>query len=337
MSHGTGGTVRRREFITVFGGAAATWPLAARAQQPERMRHVGLLLGYREDDAEGRASAAAFQQRLQELGWTEGRNIRIETRWAGGDPNKARAFAKELVGMTPDVIVSSSNLVTEIVQKETRTIPVVFVFVGDPVGSGFVTNVAHPGGNLTGFPVFETAIAGKWVEIFHEVAPHVGRVAFIMVPETPAHVGFLHAAEAAAPPLGLELVALAVHTAAEIERAVSEFAREPNGGLIVAPHAVTVEHRNVILGLAARYRLPALYSLRNVAQSGGLISYGTNPIDPFRQGASYVDRILKGEKPGDLPVQLPTKYELVINLKTAKALGLTVPPSLLARADEVIE
>jgi putative ABC transport system substrate-binding protein len=337
MSHGTGGTVRRREFITVFGGAAATWPLAARAQQPERMRHVGLLLGYREDDAEGRASAAAFQQRLQELGWTEGRNIRIETRWAGGDPNKARAFAKELVGMTPDVIVSSSNLVTEIVQKETRTIPVVFVFVGDPVGSGFVTNVAHPGGNLTGFPVFETAIAGKWVEIFHEVAPHVGRVAFIMVPETPAHVGFLHAAEAAAPPLGLELVALAVHTAAEIERAVSEFAREPNGGLIVAPHAVTVEHRNVILGLAARYRLPALYSLRNVAQSGGLISYGTNPIDPFRQGASYVDRILKGEKPGDLPVQLPTKYELVINLKTAKALGLTVRPSLLARADEVIE
>ena len=329
--------MRRREFITVFGGAAATWPLAARAQQPERMRRVGLLLGYSEGDAEGQASVAAFRQRLQELGWSEGRNIRIDIRWAGADPNKARAFAKELVGLTPDVIVPSSNLVTEIVQQETHTIPIVFVFVGDPVGSGFVTNVARPGGNLTGFPVFETAIAGKWVEIFHEVVPQVGRVAFIMVPETPAHVGFLRAAEAAALPLRVKLIALAVHTAAEIERAVSEFAQEPNGGLIAVPHAVTVEHRNVILELAARYRLPALYSLRNVAQSGGLISYGTNPIDPFRQGASYVDRILKGEKPADLPVQLPTKYELVINLKTAKSLGLIVPPSLLARADEVIE
>ena len=329
--------MKRREFITLLGSAAAAWPLAARAQQPERLRRVGLLLGYSEGDAEGQASAAAFRQKLQELGWTEDRNIRIDTRWASSDPNKARTFAKELVGMTPDVIVSSSNLVTEIVQQETRTIPVVFVFVGDPVGSGFVTNVAHPGGNLTGFPVFETAIAGKWVEIFHEVAPQVGRVAFIMIPETPAHVGFLRAAEAAAPPLGIKVIALAVHTAAEIERAVSEFAAEPNGGLIIAPHAVTVVHRNVILGLATKYRLPALYPLRNYATSGGLISYGTNPIDPFRQGASYVDRILKGEKPGDLPVQLPTKYELVVNLKTAKALGLAVPPSILTRADEVIE
>jgi putative ABC transport system substrate-binding protein len=329
--------VRRREFITFLGGAAAAWPLAARAEQPDRVRRVGLLLGYSEGDAEGQASVAAFRQRLQEQGWTEGRNIRIDTRWAGADPNKARAFAKELVGTTPDVIVSSSNLVTEIVQQETRTIPIVFVFVGDPVGSGFVTNVARPGGNLTGFPVFETAIAGKWVEIFNEVAPHVSRLAFIMVPETPAHVAFLHAAETAASPLGVKLIALGVHTAAEIERAVSEFAAEPNGGLIVVPHAVTVEHRNVILALAARYRLPALYPLRNFAKSGGLISYGTNPIDPFQQGASYVDRILKGEKPGDLPVQLPTKYELIVNLKTAKALGLTVPPSLLTRADEVIE
>ena len=329
--------MRRREFIAVFGGAAATWPLAARAQQTERMRRVSLLLGYSEDDAEGQASVAALRQTLQELGWAEGRNIRIDTRWAGADPNKARTFAKELVGITPDVIVSSSNLVTEIVQQETRTIPIVFVFVGDPVGSGFVTNVAHPGGNLTGFPVFETAIAGKWVEILNEVAPHVSRVAFIMVPETPAHVGFLRAAEAAATPLRVKLIALGVHTAAEIERAVSEFVGEPNGGLIVVPHAVTVQHRNVILGLAARYRLPALYPLRNFATSGGLVSYGTNPIEPFRQGASYVDRILKGEKPADLPVQLPTKYELVINLKTAKALGLTVPPTMLSRADEVIE
>ena len=330
--------MKRREFITLLGGAAvAGLPLAARAQQGAPMRRVGVLMPYPEGDAEGQASVAALQRGLQDLGWTEGRNIRFDIRWAGGNPDKARAFAKELIGMAPDVIVPSSNLVTEIVQQETHTIPVVFVFVGDPVGSGFVTNVAHPGGNLTGFPVFETAIAGKWVEIFHEAAPHVGRVAFIVVPETPAHVGFLRAAEAAALPLRVKLIALGVHTAAEIERVVSEFAREPNGGLIVAPHAVTVEHRNVILGLAAQHRLPALYSLRNVAQNGGLISYGTNPIDPFRQGASYVDRILKGEKPGDLPVQLPTKYELVVNLKTAKALGLSLPPALLARADEVIE
>jgi putative ABC transport system substrate-binding protein len=331
-----GGNMRRRQFIKLLGGAAA-WPLAAHAQQSERMRRVGLLLGYSEGDTEGQASVAVFRQRLQELGWTEGRNIRIDTRWTGADPNKARAFAKELIGMAPDVIVPSSNLVTEIVQQETRTIPIVFVFVGDPVGSGFVTNVARPGGNLTGFPVFETAIAGKWLEIFNEVAPRVDRVAFMLHPETPAHVAFLRAAEAAAPPLKIKLTALAVHSAGEIEHRVSEFAKEPNGGLIVVPHAITLEHRNVILRLAAQYRLPALYPLRNFATSGGLISYGTNPIDPFRQGASYVDRILKGEKPADLPVQFPTKYELVINLRTAAALGLTVPPSLLTRADEVIE
>jgi putative tryptophan/tyrosine transport system substrate-binding protein len=329
--------MRRREFITLLGGAASAWPLVVRAQHSDGMRRVGLLVGYSEGDAEGQASIAVFRQRLQELGWTEGRNIRIDTRWAGADPDKARAFAKELVGMRPDVIVPSSNLVTEIVQRETSTIPIVFVFVGDPVGSGFVTNVAHPGGNLTGFPVFETAIAGKWVEVFNEIAPHVIRVAFMLHPETPAHVAFLRAAEAAAPPLKIKLTALGVHSAAEIESRVSEFVKEPNGGLIVLPHAITLEHRNVIVGLAARYRLPALYPLRNFAANGGLISYGTNPIDPFRQGASYVDRILKGEKPADLPIQFPTKYELVINLRTAKALGLTVPPSLLTRADEVIE
>jgi putative tryptophan/tyrosine transport system substrate-binding protein len=329
--------MRRREFITLLGGAASAWPLVVRAQQLERMRRVGLLVGYSEGDAEGQASIAAFRQRLRELGWTEGRNFRIELRWAAADPDRARTFAKELIDMASDVIVSSSNLVTEIVQQATHTVPIVFVFVGDPVGSGFVTNVARPGGNLTGFPVFETAIAGKWLEIFNEVAPHVARVAFMLHPETPAHVEFLRAAETAAPPLKIKLSALGVHNAAEIERQVSDFAREPNGGLIVTPHAITVEHRNVILGLAARHRLPALYPLRNFAANGGLISYGTNPIDPFRQGASYVDRILKGEKPGDLPVQFPTKYELVINLKTAKALAIEVPPTLLARADEVIE
>src|SRR5262245_50434549 len=287
--------MRRREFITLLGGAASAWPLAVRAQQSERMRRIGLLVGYSEGDAEGQASIAAFRQRLRELGWTEGRNIWIELRSAAADPDKARTFTKELIGMAPDVIVSSSNLVTEIVQQETHTIPIVFVFVGDPVGSGFVTNVARPGGNLTGFPVFETAIAGKWVEIFNEVAPHVARVAFMLHPETPAHVEFLRAAEATASQLKIKLSALSVHNAAEIERRVSEFARGPNGGLIVTPHAITVEHRNVILGLATRHRLPSLYPLRIFAINGGLISYGTNPVDPFRQGASYVDRILKGE------------------------------------------
>jgi putative tryptophan/tyrosine transport system substrate-binding protein len=313
--------MRRREFITVLCGVASAWPLVVRAQQSERMKRVGLLVGYSEDDTQGQASVAAFRQKVRDLGWTEDGNVLIDTRWAGSDPDKARPFAKELVGMRPDVIVTSSNLVTEIVQRETRTVPIIFVFVGD--------------GNLTGFPVFETAIAGKWVEIFNEVAPHISRVGFLVHMETLAHVAFLRAAEAAVPPLNIKLTALSVHNAAEIERAVSEFASD--SGLIVAPHAITVNNRNEILGLAARYRLPALYPLRSFATDGGLISYGTNPIDPFREGASYVDRVLKGEKPADLPVQFPTKYELVINLKTAKALGLTVPPSLLSRADEVIE
>jgi ABC-type uncharacterized transport system substrate-binding protein len=329
--------MRRREFITLLGGTAAAWPVAARAQQSDRMRRLGLLVGFSEGDAEGQAIVAAFRQRLRELGWTEGRNIAIELRWAAADPDKARIFAKELVGLVPDVIACSSNLVTEIVQQETQTIPVIFVFVGDPVGSGFVKNVARPDGNLTGFPVFESAIASKWLEIFTEVAPHVGRVAVMLHPQTHAHVAFMQAAEAAAPPLKIKLTALGVQNAADIERRVSEFAREPNGGLVVLPHAITVEHRKLILELAARYRLPAFYPLRSFATSGGLISYGTNVIDTFRQGASYVDRILKGEKPADLPVQFPTKYELVVNLKTAKALGLTVPPTLLSRADEVIE
>jgi ABC-type uncharacterized transport system substrate-binding protein len=328
--------VTRREFISLLGSAAA-WPLGAHAQQPERMRRIAVLMGYPEGDVEGQASAAAFVLRLQELGWTEGRNIQIETRWAGADPKKASTFAKELVEMTPDVIVPSTNLVTAILQQETSSIPIVFVLVGDPVGSGFVATMARPGGNLTGFSVFEPAIGGKWLEIFKEIAPNVSRVAFILHPETPVNVGFLRAAEAAAPPLGIKIAPLGVHTVAEIERGITEFAREPNGGLVVAPHAVTVGNRDVIIGLAARYRLPAIYGPRHYATSGGLISYGPNPIDPFRQGASYVDRILKGARPADLPAQFPTKYELVINLKTAKALGLTVPPSLLARVDEVIE
>ena len=329
--------MKRREFIMLLGGAAAAWPLTARAQQGAPMRRVGVLMPYSEGDAEGQASVAAFQRGLLDLGWTEGRNIRFDIRWAGGNPDMARTFAKELIGMNPDVIVPSSNQITSILQQETRTIPIVFVLVGDPVGSGFVASVARPDGNLTGFALFETAIGGKWLEIFNEVAPQISRVGFILHPETPANLAFLRAAEAAASPHRIKLITLGVHTAAEIERAVTEFAQEPNDGLIVAPHAVTLGNRNVIVGLAARYRLPAVYALRHFATSGGLISYGTNPIDPFRQGPSYVDRILKGAKPADLPVQFPTKYELVVNLKTAKALGLTIAPTLLDRADEVIE
>ena len=330
--------MRRREFITLLGGgAAAVWPLAARAQQPEQMRRVGLLMGYPEGDAEGQANLAAFRRGLAELGCSEDRNIQIVTRWAGADADKGRTFAKELVGMTPDVIVPNTNLMMAILQPETRTIPIVFVFVGDPVGSGYVASLARPGGNVTGFSALDTAIGGKWLELLKEMAPHVTRVAVILHPETPPNVGFWHAAEAAAPSLGVKVVALGVHSAVEIEGTVTAFAAGSNGGLIIAPHAVTLAYRDLIIGLAARYRLPAVYGFRNFATSGGLLSYGTNPSDQFRRGASYVDRILKGEKPADLPVQNPTKYELVINLKTAKALGLDVPFQLQQLADEVIE
>jgi putative ABC transport system substrate-binding protein len=328
--------MRRRNFIKVIAGAAAAWPLAAGAQQGEPMRRVGILLQYPDGDAEGRANIAAFQRGLQDLGWTDGRNIRFDIWWAGGDPDKTRTFAKELIGTKPDVIVPSSNLVTTIVQQETRSIPVVFVLVGDPVGSGYVASMAQPGGNLTGFAVLETAIAGKWVETLNELAPQVSRVGFMLHPETPANVGLLRAAEAAVRS-GDRLTALGVHSTTEIERSVAAFAAETNSGLIVAPHAITLANRDVIIELAARYRLPAVYAFRNFTTSGGLVSYGSNPIELWRQAASYVDRILKGAKPADLPAQFPTKFELIINLKTAKALGLTVPPLMLGRADDVIE
>jgi putative ABC transport system substrate-binding protein len=295
-----------------------------------------MLMPYSKGDADGQAVIAAFQRRLQDLGWAEGSNIRFEIRWAGGDPDKARTFAKELIGMTPDVIVPSSNQVTTILQQETHTIPIVFVLVGDPVGSGYVASMAQPGSNLTGFAVLENAIAGKWVETLNEIAPQVRRVGFILHPETPANIGLLHAAEASATS-GIKLVPLGVHNAGEIESAVTAFAAQGNGGLIAAPHAITFANRDLIVELAARYRLPAVYAFRNFATSGGLISYGTNPIMMWREGAAYVDRILKGAKPADLPAQFPTKYELVINLKTAQALGLTVPPLMLGRADDVIE
>ena len=330
--------MRRREFITLVGGVATTaWPLAVRGQQSNRMRRVGLLMGYLEGDADGQTNLAAFRQGLQALGWIEDRNIQIDVRWGGADPDKARTLARELVAMAPDVIVPNTNLMMAILQKETHTLPIVFVFVGDPVASGYVTNLARPGGNATGFSALDSAIGGKWLELLKEIAPHVTRVAVILHPETPPNVGFLRAAEAAAPSFGVKVIALGAHSAAEIEDPVTKFAAEANGGLIIAPHAVTLVNRNVIIGLAARYRLPAVYGFRIFATSGGLLSYGTNPRDQFRRGASYVDRILKGEKPGDLPVQNPIEFQLVINLKTAKALGLDVPPLLQQRADELLE
>src|SRR5262245_15733680 len=329
--------MRRREFISLLSAAAATWPLAVRAQSRDRSRRVALLMGFSQGDAEGKASASAFQRKLEELGWQDGRNIQIDTRWAGGDPDRALTLAKELIAMAPDVIVPNTNTVTAVLQRETTTIPIVFVFVGDPVGSGFVASLANSGGNLTGFALFEPAIGGKWLQTLAEIAPHIKQVGFLLQPEIPANVKMLHAAEAAAPALGVKLSPLGVHTASEIDRSITAFAPTPNGGLVVAPNALILENRDTIISPAAHHRLPAVYGFRSFATSGGLVSYGTNPIDQFRQGASYVDLILKGAKAADLPVQFPTKYELVVNHRTARALGLKVSEAFLQRADEVIE
>jgi putative ABC transport system substrate-binding protein len=329
--------MRRRIFIQGFAGLVATWSLPTLSQQSEQRRRIAVLLGYPQDDPQAQANVAALRDGLKQLGWTESHNIQLDLRWAGGDAEKARSFAKELIGMRPDVIVSSTNQVTAIVQQETRTIPIVFAFVGDPVGSGFVGSLPRPGGNITGFANFENSIGGKWVEILREIAPDVKRVGFIFDPDAAPNVGFFHAAENTAPSLGFELSALAVRNSSEIEQRITNFTTEPNGGLIIAPHAVTVSSRELIASLAARYRLPAVYSDRYFAESGGLISFGNNTAALFRRAASYIDRILKGAKPADLPVQLPTKFEMVINLKTAKVLGITIPAFLLQNADDVIE
>jgi ABC-type uncharacterized transport system substrate-binding protein len=330
--------IGRREFITLLGGAAVAWPLAARAQQPERMRRIGVLMGYAESDAAAQAQVAAMRQELRKLGWDEGRNIHIDVRFPAADVAKARAVVMELMSLTPDVLVSNTNLVTAVVQAEIRTIPIVFIFVGDPVGSGFVSDDARPNGNLTGFANWDSpAMVGKWLELLKEAAPHVERIGFMMHPETPALMRYFKSAEALAPALKVKLVMLGVHDADQIDRGLTSFAAERNGGFVVGPHAVTLTNRDLIVALAARLRLPALYPLAFYAKSGGLISYGFDPIDQFQQGAGYVDRILRGAKPADLPVQYPTKLQLAINLKTAKALGLEIPPTLLARADEVIE
>ena len=282
-------------------------------------------MGYPEGDRQAQANVVAFREGLRSLGWIEGRNIRLEIRWAGGEPDKARAFAKELVGMKLDVIVPSTNQVTEILQHETRTIPIVFVFVGDPVGSRFVASLPRPGGNITGFANFENTIGGKWLELLKELAPNTRNVGFIHSPLAAPNIGFLRAAEAASPSLGVKVFPLPVHDATDIESSVTAFAAEPYGGLITAPHAVTLGYRELIIGLAAKHRLPAVFSDRYFAESGGLLSFGNNTADLFRRSATYIDRILKGAKPADLPVQLPTKFEMIINLKTAKALGLELP------------
>jgi putative ABC transport system substrate-binding protein len=329
--------IRRREFIFTLGGAAAGWPLAARAQQGERMRRVGVLSPYAADDREARARLAAFLQAMQQLGWADGRNVRIDTRWGAGNASDIRKFAAELVALAPDVILANTSGAIAPLQQATRTVPIVFVGVIDPVGAGYVDSLARPGGNTTGFTAYEYSVGAKWLELLKQIAPGVTRAAVLRDPAIAAGPGQLAAIQGVAPSLGVELRPVGVRDAGEIERDVTNFAREPNGGLIVTGSPGSVIHRALIIALAARHRLPAIYNTRFWAADGGLISYGPHLLDQFWRAAGYVDRILRGEKPADLPVQAPTKYELVINLKTARALGLEIPPTLLARADEVIE
>jgi putative ABC transport system substrate-binding protein len=327
--------MKRREFITLIGGAAAAWPLAARAQQGDRMRRIAVLMNV--DNADQRINYAAFLQVLQQLGWTDGRNVRIDTRWAGGHASEIRNYAAEMVALTPDVIVATGTAALPSILQATRTVPIVFVNVADPVGAGFIDSMARPGGNATGFVQFEYTLSGKWLELLKQIAPGVTRAAVLRDPAIASGIGQFAVIQAVAPSAGVEVSAINVRDAGEIERAVTAFARTPNGGLILTTSALSVTHRELIIALAAQYKLPAVYYRRYFVTSGGLISYGYDIVQQYRGVAGYVDRILKGEKPADLPVQAPTKYELVINLKTAKALGLDVPAQLLARADEVIE
>jgi len=329
--------IGRREFIELLGGAAAAWPFVARAQQPERMRRIGILLNASSDDPQYQAWVGAFLQALALLGWTTGRNVRIDTRWAGANAAEIRRHAAELVALAPDVILAHGAGPVAALLQATRTVPIVFPVVVDPVGAGFVDSLARPGGNATGFMAFEYGISGKWLELLKEIAPGVKRAAVLRDPAIAAGSGQLGAIQAVAPSLGVELSPVNVRDAGEIERAVATFARSPNGGVIATASALVQVHGNLIITLAARHKLPAVYADRIYVTGGGLISYGPDRIDQYRRAAGYVDRILKGEKPAELPVQAPTKYELVINLKTAKALGIEVPPMVLARADEVIE
>jgi ABC-type uncharacterized transport system substrate-binding protein len=329
--------MRRREFITLLGGAAAAWPLGARAQQPDRVRRIGVLMNIAADDPDSPIRLAALLQGLQQLGWTVGQNIQIDYRWGGGSAELMRKYAVELVALAPDVILAHSSAAVAPLLEATRTVPIVFAVVADPVGAGYVESLARPGGNATGFTNFEYTIAGKWLELLKDVAPGVTRAAVLRESAIAAGPAQFGAIRAVAQSLGVEVRPVEVRDSGEIERAITAFARGSNDGLIVTGSPAAIVHRALIVALAARHRLPAVYNTRIFVTSGGLISYGADNIDPFRRAAGYIDRILKGEKPADLPVQAPTKLELVINLKTAKALGLNIPDSVLARADEVIE
>jgi putative ABC transport system substrate-binding protein len=329
--------MKRREFITLLGSAAAAWPLAARAQQGERMRRIGVLMTLNEGDPEVRAWAAAFQEGLQKLGWAQDRNVRIDYRWGEGDPHRLQSHAAELVRTTPDVLLAAGTPALVPLQRETHSLPIVFVQVSDPVQLGFVASLARPGGNITGFANFEYAIGGKWLELLNDSAPGRSRVTVVVDPANPSQTPYLQGIEAAAPSFGVQLARADVRSAADIERTITDFVQQPNGALVVLPSAMTILHRDLIIALTARHRLPTVYPYRFFASSGGFISYGVDLAEGYRQAAGYIDRILKGAKPGDLPVQLSSKFELVVNLKTAKALGLSIPEPLLQRADEVIE
>ena len=328
--------MKRRDFVTLLGGAAAAWPLAARAQPRERMRHIGVLIHLSEGHPAGQRYVAGFQQALRELGWTDGGNVRIDVRWIAGDLERLRLYAGELVALAPDVILASYTPAVLAVQRTSRTVPIVFVGVIDAVGSGLVKSLAHPGGNATGFLVFEYSIASKWFELLEEITPRVGRVAVVRDATIAAGIGQFAAIQALAP-IGVELSVIDIDDSGAIERDIAAFADGPNGGLIVTPNRFTTNHPDGVAALAARHKLPAVYPFRYFVDAGGLISYGSDEGDNYRRAAAYVDRILKGAKPADPPVQAPVKYETVINLKAAKALGFEVPPTLLARADEVIE
>ena len=328
--------MRRREFITLLGGAAA-FPLAAQAEQGDRIRRIGVLQSLASDDSVAQARVAAFRQELQQLGWTDGRNLQIDYRWSGGNAADARKYAAELVALSPDVILANSAAVLAPLLETTKSVPIVFVLVADPVGAGLVDSMARPGGNATGFTALEYGLGGKFLELLKEIAPGTNRAAVIRDPVTTVGIGLFGAIQNAAPSVGIEVRPVNVRDAGEIERAIADFARTSNGGLVVTASPLAFVHRDLLIALAARHKLPAIYPGRDFIVSGGLLAYGPDPLDQYRRAAAYVDRILKGEKPSELPVQAPNKYELVVNLKTAKALGLTIPPSVLARADEVIE
>jgi putative tryptophan/tyrosine transport system substrate-binding protein len=329
--------LKRRDVIALLGGAAAAWPLAARAQQGERTRRIGVLMVTAEGDPDTRARLAALRQGLERRGWSEGRNLNVDYRFTAARSERIPALAKELVGLQPDVMLGHSAAAAAGLQRESRTIPTVFVNVSDPIGAGFIASMARPGGNLTGVLHLEAGIIGKWFAMLREIEPRLARAAFVANPKTTQHDYFLQAAKAAASSLAIELVSSPVGDAVDIERAIESFARVPNGGFVMPPDATTITHRDLVIALAARHRLPAVYALKPFVAAGGLMSYGTDQNEMFRLAASYVDRILRGDKPADLPVQAPTKFETAVNLRTAKALGLTVPPGLLVAADEVIE